>query len=62
MDALARSISPALLSTFLKTTCAQAIKNWEAKHEASAEMATEVVLCLQNPPIAKLDTKAYQRD
>ena len=43
---------------FLQTTCAQAIKNWEAKHEASAEMATEVVLCLQNPPIAKLDTKA----
>lgn len=41
----------------VQTTCAQAIKNWEAKHEASAEDALEVVMCIQNPPIVKLDTK-----
>mmetsp|Transcript_6628 Transcript_6628/g.14423 ORF Transcript_6628/g.14423 Transcript_6628/m.14423 type:complete len:194 (-) Transcript_6628:217-798(-) len=39
------------------TTCAQAIKAWEAKSEASAEEATEINLCFQTPPIAKLDTK-----
>lgn len=35
----------------------QAIKSWEAKHEASAEESTDISLCFQNPPIAKLDTK-----
>lgn len=39
------------------TSCAQAIKAWEAKNEASAEDATELSLCFQTPPIAKLDTK-----
>lgn len=43
---------------FLQTTCAQAIKAWEAKNEACAEEATEINLCLQTPPIAKLDSKA----
>ncbi|CAM9722329.1 unnamed protein product [Hapterophycus canaliculatus] len=37
------------------TTCSQAIKNWEAKNEASAEEATVVKLYCQMPPIAKLD-------
>ena len=41
-----------------QTTCAQAIKNWETKNEKSAEEATEISLCFQNPPITKLDTKA----
>lgn len=41
------------------TTCAQAIKNWEAnpKNEGSVEEATEVSLCFQAPPITKLDAK-----
>ncbi|KAL7537128.1 hypothetical protein ACHAXR_007606 [Thalassiosira sp. AJA248-18] len=39
------------------TTVAQAIKAWEAKSEASAEEATDIKLCFQTPPIAKLDTK-----
>ncbi|CAN0473556.1 unnamed protein product, partial [Ectocarpus sp. 8 AP-2014] len=38
-----------------QTTCSQAIKNWEAKNEASAEEATVVKLYCQMPPIAKLD-------
>jgi dynein light chain 1 len=40
------------------TTCAQAIKTWEDKRKQSAETATEIALCFQSPPIAKLDTKA----
>ena len=39
------------------TTVAQAIKAWEAKNESSAEEGTEINLCFQTPPIAKLDTK-----
>ena len=34
-----------------------AIKAWEAKNEASAEEATEIALCFQRPPIAKLEQK-----
>eukprot|EP00578_Thalassiosira_sp_NH16_P005802 CAMPEP_0181131760 /NCGR_PEP_ID=MMETSP1071-20121207/30629_1 /TAXON_ID=35127 /ORGANISM="Thalassiosira sp., Strain NH16" /LENGTH=193 /DNA_ID=CAMNT_0023218039 /DNA_START=1364 /DNA_END=1945 /DNA_ORIENTATION=- len=41
------------------TTCAQAIKAWEAKSEASADEATEIKLCFQTPPINKLDTKVF---
>ena len=42
-----------------QTTCAQAIKAWEVKNEGrSAEEATEISLCFQKPPIAKLDSKA----
>eukprot|EP00611_Tribonema_gayanum_P004583 TRINITY_DN1378_c0_g1_i1.p2 TRINITY_DN1378_c0_g1~~TRINITY_DN1378_c0_g1_i1.p2 ORF type:complete len:216 (-),score=86.89 TRINITY_DN1378_c0_g1_i1:19-594(-) len=37
------------------TTCAQAIKTWEAKNEAVAEEAPVVKLYCQLPPIAKLD-------
>lgn len=40
------------------TTCAQAIKAWEDKRKLKAEEATDVALCFQSPPIAKLDTKA----
>ena len=40
------------------TTCAAGIKTWEASNDgASAGEATEINLCLQHPPIAKLDTK-----
>ena len=40
------------------TTCAAAIKNFEASNDgASASEATEINLCLQHPPISKLDTK-----
>jgi len=39
------------------TSCAQAIKAWEAKNESSAEEATEISLCFQTPPVAKLDSK-----
>ena len=40
------------------TTCAAALKTWEASNDgASAGEATEINLCLQHPPIAKLDTK-----
>lgn len=38
-----------------QTSCSQAIKNWEAKNETSAEEATVVKLYCQIPPIAKLD-------
>lgn len=40
------------------TTCAAALKAWEAKHETSAQEATEINLCFRKPPIAKLDSKA----
>jgi dynein light chain 1 len=40
------------------TTCAAALKAWEAKHEASAQEATEINLCFRKPPITKLDSKA----
>ena len=36
------------------TTLAAATKAWEAKNEASAEEATEIKLCFQTPPIAKV--------
>lgn len=39
----------------MATSCAQAIKQWESKHEKKAEEASEVKLCCQIPPIAKLD-------
>lgn len=39
----------------MSTSCAQAIKNWEAKHEAVAAESTEVKLYCQIPPISKLD-------
>ena len=40
------------------TTTAQAIKTWEKKNEgASISEAEEVNLCLQQPPMTKLDTK-----
>lgn len=40
------------------TTCAQAIKNWEQKNEGvEAKDAKEINLCLQTPPMTKLDTK-----
>ncbi|KAL9186425.1 hypothetical protein ACHAXT_005663 [Thalassiosira profunda] len=39
----------------MTTTCAQAIKAWEAKSEGSAAEAAEVKLC--NAGIAKLDSK-----
>ncbi|KAG6959279.1 hypothetical protein JG688_00010139 [Phytophthora aleatoria] len=37
------------------TTCAQAIKAWEAKNSASAEESSVIKLYCQMPPIAKLD-------
>eukprot|EP01036_Dinobryon_divergens_P022268 gene22267-30510_t len=37
------------------TTCAQAIKNWEAASGVSAEEADHVKLYCQMPPIAKMD-------
>ncbi|KAL0585353.1 hypothetical protein ABG067_004885 [Albugo candida] len=40
----------------LMTTCAQAIKNWEAKNSAVAEDAIAIKLYCQLPPINKLDT------
>ena len=39
----------------MATSCAQAIKNWEAKENASAEEATQIMLYCQIPPIGKLD-------
>ena len=36
------------------TTLAAATKAWEAKNDASAEEATEIKLCFQTPPIAKV--------
>ena len=38
-----------------QTTCAQAIKNWEAKNETKAEEAKIIKLCFQLPPLAKID-------
>lgn len=37
------------------TTCAQAIKNWEAKHKEDAKNAVEIKMCCQIPPITKID-------
>lgn len=37
------------------TTCAQAIKAWEAKNAATAEESLVIKLYCQMPPIAKLD-------
>lgn len=37
------------------TSCAQAIKNWEAKNGTKAEEATEIKLCCQLPPLSKID-------
>ncbi len=39
------------------TTTQAAIKNWEANNEGAAADSSEVKLCLQTPPITKLDTK-----
>ena len=53
------SLSQKILNiSIAQTTCAQAIKAWEEKRKQSAETATEIALCFQSPPIAKLDTKA----
>lgn len=38
-----------------QTSCANAIKNWEKKHEAAAPEARHVALYCQIPPINKLD-------
>lgn len=37
------------------TTCKDAIRRWEEKHEMNAAEATEVLLCFQWPPIEKMD-------
>eukprot|EP01031_Cornospumella_fuschlensis_P030486 gene30486-36847_t len=37
------------------TTCAQAIKNWEAANNAVAEEADFIKLYCQMPPINKMD-------
>ena len=39
----------------LQTSCAQAIKNWEAKNEQKAETAVQIKLCCQLPPMNKMD-------
>ncbi|KAF1778987.1 hypothetical protein GQ600_8971 [Phytophthora cactorum] len=41
----------------IATTCAQAIKAWEAKNSASAEESSVIKLYCQMPPIAKLDNR-----
>eukprot|EP00341_Mesodinium_pulex_P010613 CAMPEP_0116902852 /NCGR_PEP_ID=MMETSP0467-20121206/10338_1 /TAXON_ID=283647 /ORGANISM="Mesodinium pulex, Strain SPMC105" /LENGTH=191 /DNA_ID=CAMNT_0004576921 /DNA_START=43 /DNA_END=618 /DNA_ORIENTATION=- len=38
------------------TTCAQALKNWEAANEMSAEEADYIKLYCQVPPIVKMDS------
>mmetsp|Transcript_316 Transcript_316/g.594 ORF Transcript_316/g.594 Transcript_316/m.594 type:complete len:96 (-) Transcript_316:570-857(-) len=38
------------------TTCAQAIKNWEAANNMSAEDADYIKLYCQIPPIVKMDS------
>lgn len=37
------------------TTCKDAVRRWEEKHEMNAAEATEVLLCFQWPPIEKMD-------
>lgn len=37
------------------TTCKDAVRRWEEKHEQNASDATEVLLCFQWPPIEKMD-------
>jgi len=39
-------------------TLAAALKGYDAKHETKAADATEIRLCAQVPPIAKLDSKS----
>eukprot|EP00979_Chaetoceros_neogracilis_P008032 scaffold1757_cov208-Chaetoceros_neogracile.AAC.5 len=39
----------------VRTTCTQAIKNWEAKTGTKAEDANDIKLCAQVPPLAKID-------
>jgi dynein light chain 1 len=38
--------------------CAQVIKAWKDKWQQLAETATNIYLCFQSPPTAKLDIKA----
>ena len=40
----------------MQTTCAQAIKNWEAANNMSAEDADYIKLYCQIPPIVKMDS------
>ncbi len=44
-----------ITTILIMTTCSNAIKAWEAKHQSRAEEAKEVKLYCQIPPIAKMD-------
>lgn len=50
-----RHVSQLIETVNTMTTCTQALKAWEAKHDKKAEETTEIKLCCQFPPIVKMD-------